>query len=272
MSYILDALKKADAERERGSVPGLHSQPLGQVDDDEDAASRRPVPPAMWLVAGAGICLIAVLSWQLLSQPAAPAAEPAAAPMGTTQAPPDQNSQPARADSMPAGVEQRAPQAPQSPLVTTPPPMPAERPPAIAQHAPPPSPAVTPTQAPPEQVLTQPTAPPAAAVREAPARAAAQAPQAAPKPAAQAAQTAQVAPPATRVPTLSELPDDIKRDLPQLTIGGAMYSDTPSSRMLIINSQVFHEGDQPYQGLVLEEIRLKSAVFKYRGYRYAINY
>ena len=26
MSYILDALKRADAERERGAVPGLHSQ------------------------------------------------------------------------------------------------------------------------------------------------------------------------------------------------------------------------------------------------------
>lgn len=75
-----------------------------------------------------------------------------------------------------------------------------------------------------------------------------------------------------RVPSVNELPDDVRRDLPQLVIGGAMYSETPSSRMLIINSQVFHEGDQPYQGLVLEEIRLKSAVFKYRGYRYAINY
>ncbi len=255
MSYILDALKKADAEHERGSVPGLHSQPLGQVDDDEDTASRRPVPPAMWLVAGAGICLIAVLSWQLLSRPAVPtpepAPEPAVAPMATTAPPPDQHTQPARADSMPAAVEQRAPQAP---LAVTPPQAPAERPPAVAQHAPPPAPAMPPAT------------PPAAVVREAHARATAQATQTVPKPATQAA------PPATRVPTMSELPDDIKRDLPQLMIGGAMYSDTPSSRMLIINSQVFHEGDQPYQGLVLEEIRLKSAVFKYRGYRYAINY
>ena len=28
MSLILDALRKADAERERGSVPSLHSQPV----------------------------------------------------------------------------------------------------------------------------------------------------------------------------------------------------------------------------------------------------
>ena len=29
MSYILDALKRADAERGRGQVPGLNAQPLG---------------------------------------------------------------------------------------------------------------------------------------------------------------------------------------------------------------------------------------------------
>lgn len=262
MSYILDALKKADAERERGSVPGLHSQPLGQVDDDEDATSRRPVPPAMWLVAGAGICLIAVLSWQLLSRPAAPTA--------ATETPTEQNTQPAQPEPMPAptsvqtAAEQRAQQPPLAaapPPVT--PPAQADRPPTMAPVALQPSPAM----APPAKLPTAPPPPPPAAmVREAPVRATAQAPQVAPKP------TTQAATPAARVPAMSELPDEIKRDLPQLTIGGAMYSDTPSSRMLIINSQVFHEGDQPYQGLVLEEIRLKSAVFRYRGYRYAINY
>lgn len=125
MSYILDALKKADAERERGSVPGLHSQPLGQVDDDEDATSRRPVPPAMWLVAGAGICLIAVLSWQLLSRPAAPKPEPVAAPTAATETPTEQNTQPAQPEPMPAptSVQTAAePRAQQPPLAAAPPP------------------------------------------------------------------------------------------------------------------------------------------------------
>ncbi|MFT3856187.1 MAG: general secretion pathway protein GspB [Aquabacterium sp.] len=75
-----------------------------------------------------------------------------------------------------------------------------------------------------------------------------------------------------RIPSYNELPDDIRREIPLLTIGGAMYSPTPSQRMLIVNSQVFHEGDQPYQGMVLEEIRLKSAVFSYRGHRYSVSY
>lgn len=75
-----------------------------------------------------------------------------------------------------------------------------------------------------------------------------------------------------RVPTFNELPEHIRREIPQLTIGGAMYSEIPSQRMLIVNSQVFHEGDQPYQGLLLQEIRLKSAVFKYRDHRYSVSY
>lgn len=244
MSYILDALKKADAERERGTVPGLHSQPLGQVDDDGEA-TRRPVSPAMWLVAGAGICLIAVLSWQLLSRPSAPTTEPNPTPTAEAQ---PMNGTPAEPTQAPAAAEQRMP-AP--PIAAAPPSAPADRPPAMT---PPLRPAAPP--APPSPTM----------VREAPSRAPAEPVQATPKP------TAQAAPAAARIPAMSELPDDIKRELPQLMIGGAMYSDTPASRMLIINSQVFHEGDQPYQGLVLEEIRLKSAVFKYRGYRYAINY
>lgn len=250
MSYILDALKKADAERERGSVPGLHSQPLGQVDDDEGDAPSRPVAPAMWLVAGAGICLIAVLSWQLLSRPVAPTAEPNAAP--TAEAPP-MNVTPA--ERMPA-----------PPVAAVPAPPPADRPPAMAQTAPRPNAAEAPAMTPVTRPAAPSTAPSPTMAREAPVRAPAEPAQVAPKPPNQTATTA------ARIPTMSELPEDIKRDLPQLMIGGAMYSDTPASRMLIINSQVFHEGDQPYQGLVLEEIRLKSAVFKYRGYRYAINY
>jgi general secretion pathway protein B len=51
-----------------------------------------------------------------------------------------------------------------------------------------------------------------------------------------------------------------------------MYSDTPANRMLIINSQIFHEGDKLSPDLLLEEIKLKSAVLKYKGYRYAVSY
>ena len=40
MSYILDALRRADAERERGAVPSLQSQQ--HTVSDDDAAPARP--------------------------------------------------------------------------------------------------------------------------------------------------------------------------------------------------------------------------------------
>ena len=57
-----------------------------------------------------------------------------------------------------------------------------------------------------------------------------------------------------------------------VVVGGAMYSQTPANRMLILNGQVFREGDKVAGQLVLEQIKLKSAVLAYKGYRYNINY
>ena len=238
MSYILDALKKADAERERGAVPGLHSQPLGQI-EDELSEGPKPFAPALWIGAGVGLCLIAVLSWQLLMrEPVPPAAPTAPTPneaVTALAAPPPQLQQLQQLQQQ----QQQQHQQQQPPQPT----------PANAVPYPPPPAPPSPDRA------DTPRAP--VAKGQAPAK----------LPVTAKSPTA-----GERVPSIQELPDEVRRDLPQLVIGGAMYSETPASRMLIINSQVFHEGDQPYQGLALKEIRLKSAVFEFRGYRYAVNY
>ena len=93
------------------------------------------------------------------------------------------------------------------------------------------------------------------------------APAAAPRPQVAAAP----APPAA-VAAPTELPDALRRELPALSIGGAMHSDTPAARMLIVNGQVFREGDALAPGLVLEQIQLRSAVLAYKGGRYLIRY
>jgi general secretion pathway protein B len=46
MSYILDALRRADAERERGSVPGLHSANLAGPASTPAAEATAPVAAA----------------------------------------------------------------------------------------------------------------------------------------------------------------------------------------------------------------------------------
>ncbi len=78
--------------------------------------------------------------------------------------------------------------------------------------------------------------------------------------------------PDTRVYALNELPDDIRRQLPAITVGGSMYSATKADRILIINGQVLHEGDPIAPDLVLQQIKLKAAVLAFKGYRYGITY
>jgi len=51
-----------------------------------------------------------------------------------------------------------------------------------------------------------------------------------------------------------------------------MYSDTPANRMLIINAQVWHEGDKIAPNLTLEQIRLRSAVLVFKGQRFTLAY
>ena len=72
MSYILDALRRSQAERERGQVPGLDARPAAVAGLPADA------PGARWrgvaLVAAAGAVGVLTLWWWLrAAPPAAPA-------------------------------------------------------------------------------------------------------------------------------------------------------------------------------------------------------
>src|SRR5439155_128859 len=74
---------EADAERERGSVPGIHAQPLplAAADDEADRAAM----PWLWIATGVAVMLGGVLVWRMTAsdgpQPAPVAAMPAAAPL-----------------------------------------------------------------------------------------------------------------------------------------------------------------------------------------------
>lgn len=96
MSYILEALRKADAQRERHRLPGLQAHASGLPADA--SGMRRRLPGWPWLALAVGVLSIGVVGWQLgasdpapqVSQRAAdprPAAEPqpagGAAPAGT---------------------------------------------------------------------------------------------------------------------------------------------------------------------------------------------
>ncbi|MEF7614639.1 general secretion pathway protein GspB [Aquincola sp. MAHUQ-54] len=222
MSLVLEALKKADAERERErtAVPDLNARQLPAAPLPE---RHRPAVVA-WSVAGVAVIAATALGWQAMRResPAVAAAPPPAAVPSPVA--------PAAVPAPPPTVA-RAPAPPAAPRAPVPPPAP--RP--AAQ----PSPAAETLAAPP---------PPATAA--APAEA-----------------------PETRIyDSMQALPEEARRGLPALTMGGAMYSESPANRMLIVNGQVFREKDVLAPDLVLEQIALKSAVLRYRTYRFRVTY
>jgi general secretion pathway protein B len=242
MSYILDALRRADSERERGAVPGIHAQPV-PIGSQEDGNPPR-IKPWMWAAGGVAAGLLAWFGWQDL-QHASPPAEPMVAAM----------------DAPPVPMPQGASPPPPPPAAMPTPAAPPVRMAAPASIPPPARAAVMPQ---PPRDMAMP--PPAPAKTSVPARAASE-----PAVAAMAA-----SPPASssadRLYAINELPDAIQRELPKVTVGASIYSDNAASRFLVINGQVFHENDQIQPGLLLEQIKLKAAVLRYKGYRYGISY
>jgi general secretion pathway protein B len=90
MSYILDALRRADAERERGGVPGLHTQAMPDLGDDERMPRARGLQPWHWVVIGLTGGLAVAVAWQWSgSEPAPPAASLPPPPIAVAAPPAD---------------------------------------------------------------------------------------------------------------------------------------------------------------------------------------
>ncbi|MDP1901363.1 MAG: general secretion pathway protein GspB [Rubrivivax sp.] len=203
MSYILDALRRSQAERDRGQVPGLNAHPLPA---DTAPRGRRGIRTA-WLAVGLALGLGVI------------------------------------------GALWLWPEAPQ------PPPRPGL--PPVAALAPSPVPApVPPPQPLPAPLPTVVSAPAPAAAVAGPAPGAG--PGAAPaKPAAAELRT---------VPW-AELGAELRRELPPLALGGAIWSENAASRFVLVNGQVVREGEAAAPGVTLERIAPKSVLLRWREMR-----
>ncbi len=224
MSLILDALRRADAERERGNVPGLHT-PQPTVPAAVPGVGART--PALVLSVLAGAVLAGgVAAWWHWRQPGDAPAVVAVA------------------------VAPVAPPAPVSALVPAPVPVPSPSPaPAQVTAA---APVVAPKKV---ESVRPPVAPPVPVPMPVPAPSAA---------------LASVEP--ARVQLLQDLPAAVRQQLPALAVSGASYSADPAYRMVIVNGQVLHEGDQAANGVLLEAIAPRQVVFKGLGQRWGQGY
>jgi general secretion pathway protein B len=276
MSYILDALRKADAQRERDPARGIHAQPLAA--STHLSASRSTTPGWIWPAGGAALALAMWGAWVLfidrapVASAAGPAVQVAAAPIQSPSAAPAP-AVPAPATPAatvqppppPAGARVIPPRDPTNtsqptmrggpqPVVGTPGgPAPA----TLTQPGPVPAPTSGPVQGPPPQGRSglsrdpRPNSPPVSGPAQTQ-------PLPAPQPAAPAPAPAAVV--------------GLPADAPKLAISGGVYSASPAQRMLIVNGQVFNEGSEIGPGVTLDEIKPKTAVLRFRGARYTVGY
>jgi len=276
MSYILDALRRADLERERGGVPGLHAQGLPPLTGEEPAAPR--VSTWVWAAAVVGALLTGGLVW-VLAQPEPPtaaprvSASPAAQPSVRDQVPAMAQAPSVVTSQAPSVVTSQAPSVVTSQAPSVGPTQLPSRPALAAAPVPVLSPAPLPAPIAPLQPTTS-TADKAALdlPREA-AAASGPTPAATPRPSSPARNAASDSAPATpRIHALHELPEEVRRTIPALVVNGSVYSKNPADRFLIVNGQIVHESESVGPNIVLEQIGQRGAVLSTHGHRFEISY
>lgn len=232
MSVILDALRKSEAERQRGRAPGLFVEQVAPP-------SRRRRRPAWIFVLPALLAAGVVAGWFLRPQTNGPtvAAVAVDAPPATAPAPAVQEVvAPAPALPVPADSNPRVP--PPQRLPDVPPPAPQAAPPAAAAAVPAPAPV-------PVASTSTAVAPP-------------------PAPAASAPPTLPVEP---LLPRLADLPAGERATLPPLKLSMHVFADEPAQRFVILDGRRQGEGASPAAGVVIEQIRRDGVVLSANGRR-----
>jgi general secretion pathway protein B len=237
MSFILDALKKSEIERQRQSVPGLIDVP--------PAPRRRGIPAWGWVLAGLLGINVAVLLVVLIRRPAAPAAAhprvaaastPAAAE-GTDHFSPLDNA-PVYAPEIPVPGNTESQAAGQEGLASAPR---ANAPRAIAPRA---------------------IAPRAIAPREdLPARAAQR---------ADPVLNDEPADDNEMLPSISEINLVGNQSLPEIHLDVHVYATRTADRFVYINMRKYREGAVLQEGPTLERIRRDGVVLNYNGLRFFV--
>jgi hypothetical protein len=249
MSYILEALKKAQAERQLGNAPTIHApqrcRPPSRASPPAASRCSSAWARARWwwrwgrcscgsgAGAGAG-CFDVRAAPASTAAPCAPAAASLIRPSWRRRAP-------ARWHA-PIGLEHAGSER------TACASRPAPSPPRPAHGGAAAAPAVPPA---PPMAQPRPRRFQAAASRAPPPR----------RPS-----------PEDSLPYLHQLPDTMQREVPRVSFGGYMYSANPADRLLLVDKTLRHEGEEVAPGLVLEKLLPKAAVMNYRGVRYRVAY
>jgi general secretion pathway protein B len=254
MSYILDALKRAESERQLGSVPNVYREPLPIAKSEAVLPLWRQ--PGSWIATGLLVAAAIAGVWTQTSQHEAPRAAPDAAQKITSQNP------------VPEAVAQ-APLAAHDAKG-------AIRPPVKKKEAGEEVRAVKKVMAAaPKEKRTAPEKPLVTAAKVPPAKSAVNPEPAQRSTAQEKAPNAALVQPqnvVTEAVLLRDLPEHIRRGIPSISVGGYIYSPNPAARSMLLNNRLVREGDQLASGLTLERMMLKEAVLNYQGQRFRLPY
>ena len=266
MSYILDALKKSEKERQRGSVPDV----LTPQDAADGQKGKRGLLP--YLVLGVLILNAGLLAGWLIGSPKKPqtAAQSVTPQQVQTNAPkPANDTHTARASLEASSVEfvrtgnsvtLPAEERPAAHAETT-----AKRetlnpPPAVHQEQAQGTGSdqkkgkedrLSPPSVPKETREARPAAPQQTAVKPQPVE--------------------HIEPPIrNRIYGLKELPASLQQNLPDFSISTHLYAADTTSRMVRINGQMLREGQHLSADLKLEEIIPDGVIFSFQNYRFRV--
>lgn len=241
MSYILEALRKSDKQRQRGTAPTLLTA---------QATVAAPKPSAFLryvLLGGALVGAGMVIGWLRPWQPEHPA--PATALVAAAKPPglsPRQTA-PTPLPALPEIARKPEQEPPAQKLTSAAPPAPVPTTAVIKQDLP-------------ALAQTETRRAPPKAVAAIPKEAATPAPQ---KPAGTGAAQEQ------NVMTMVELPLPIQQEIPGMSISVHAYSNLPKNRLVSINDRLLREGMALAPGLTLEQITPDGMIFSYKGYRFS---
>lgn len=73
------------------------------------------------------------------------------------------------------------------------------------------------------------------------------------------------------LPTAQDLPAEIQKHIPEITLAGHTYSETPKQRMVVLNSKILREGDKVNTNIKLIEITWEGVILDYNGTRFQKN-
>jgi general secretion pathway protein B len=244
MSYILDALKKAERERGISKVPTLET-----VHDSQSVPQIR-----RWIIPGLFILCAAVILWLLLF-PLRSKKDPASLHTAESVVPVQQSVAkeiaPASAKAAPAVITQTETPAPAKPVTSQE--TPAQKTPVAVIPAPPPAQAVDSRPAPAAKT-PEPAQEPVGGGGN-------------PEVKVRPSSATQEKPPIQEKPLNQENPLPIRAAIASMTMTIHSFSDVQAERFVFINGKKYSEGDYVDGYYRIESITPEGAVLSYEGIR-----